>query len=149
MKHAYAVNPNLPSDRNIVLTKGKHVLFWKELSQEDHDKYADALLKNNQIVYEDTNGNLQIRDRETIWDESTNLWIPDLKAIRDKANNDIIAQAVQAYHSGNLDRHQFSKLSKEQQLELSKYLDDLLEIINIKESRDYDITLPLKPEFLA
>lgn len=145
MKHAYQITSN----GDMVLTKGEHIIFWKELSQEDHDKYADALLKNNQIVYEDSNGNLQIRDRETIWDEATNSWIPDVKAIRNKANDEVINQAMQAYSSANLDRHQFSKLTEDQQKELGAYLDNLLEIINIKESRDYDLALPLKPDFLA
>lgn len=144
MKHAYGIN----SAGNIILTKGEHVIFWKELNQEDHDKYADALLKNNQIVYEDDSGNLQIRDRDTIYDETTKTWIPDVKAIRDRANSIVIAQARQAYNTGNLDRHQFNKLSTEQQDELSKYLDDLLEIMNIEELSDYEIYLPPKPDFL-
>lgn len=145
MKHGYGIDSN----GNIILTKGEIVIFWKELSQEDHDKYAIAMTANNQIVYEDKEGNLQIRDRDTIYDETTDSWIPDVKAIRDKANNIIIAEAVQVYHAGNLDRHQFSKLPHDQQVELGRYLDQLLEIMSIKESCNYDLVLPLKPEFLS
>lgn len=145
MKYAYQIG----TDDNIYFTSGENVIFWKELSQEDHDKYYDARHKNNQIVYQDKKGNLQIRDKDTIWDESTKSWIPDVKAIRDRANNVIVAQSRQDYNAGNLDRHQFSKLSHDQQIELGKYLDELLEIMQIKESQDYDLHLPLKPEFLG
>jgi hypothetical protein len=145
MKYAYKIELN----GDVHFTSGEHVVFWKELTKEDHDIYINARHENNQIIYVDANGKLQVRDKLTLWDEATSSWIPDVKAIRDKANNEVINQARREYQVSNLDRHQFSKLSHDQQLELSKYLDDLLDIMNIKESRDYDLALPLKPEFLS
>jgi hypothetical protein len=135
MKYAYQIGV----DNKVYLASGENIIFWKELTEEDYNIYHDARHNKDQIIYKDANGNLQIRDKDTIWDEATNSWIPDVKAILDRVNNAAIAQARQAYQAGNLDRHQFSKLSHDQQLELGKYLDELLEIMNIKESRDYKL----------
>ncbi len=143
MKYAYQIT----STGEITFCSGENIIFWKEITQKDHDTCFDARHKNNQIIYVDKNGKLQSRDKLTIWDEVTSSWVPDVKAIRNKANNEVINQARQAYQAGNLDRHQFSKLSPAQQTELGKYLDKLLDIVNLKESQD-DLALPVKPKFL-
>ncbi len=145
MKYAYTVD----KDGNVTFTSGEHVVFWKELTEEQHNLYIKARHEKNQVIYQDEKGNLQTRDKDTIFDEKTKKWIPDVKGIRYKANQATIIQASQAYQRDNLDRHQFSKLSVKQQDELSKYLDKLLDIINVKESLDYDLKLPSRPDFLG
>lgn len=145
MKYAYQIG----TDNKVYLAAGENIIFWKELTQEEYSIHYDAMHNKKQILYIDEDGTLNARDQDTIYDETTKSWILDVKAIRDKTNNEVVNQARQAYNAGNLDRHQFSKLSHDQQIELSKYLDDLLEIMAIKESQDYDLHLPLKPEFLS
>jgi|GEM_PF-6969652 hypothetical protein len=144
MKYAYKVESN----GYVHFTSGENVVFWKELTEDEYNIHINARHNKKQIIYIDENGKLQARDKFTIWDEATNSWLPDVKAIRDTNNNEVINQARIAYNAGNLDRHQFSKLSHDQQLRLTKYLDELLDIINIKELPDYEIYLPPALEFL-
>ena len=143
MKYAYQIISN----GDIILSSGENIIFWKELTEDEYRTHFDARHNKNQIIYADKKGKLQSRDKLTIWDEATSSWIPDVKAIRDKANSEVILQAKKQYQANNLDRHQFSKLTAKQQEDLGKYLDKLLDIVNITDSQD-DLISPVKPKFL-
>ena len=141
MKYAYKQN----DDGNIVFTSSENLIFWKEITQNVYDAFIEAR-NADKIVYCDLTGNLAIRDKETIWDETTQTWIVDTVAVEAQAKQILISEANQAYHVNLLDRHQYNKLSVKQQKELDTYLDLLLDIVNGESNAT---KLPVKPDWLS
>ena len=135
------------NESQIIIDKTEHLASCAiEITYEQYNNLLQQLTEDK-LIWQDKQGNLQVRNRLTKYDESTDTWIPDQDAIDAENKAKLIASAQNAYDSSYkyTNPYEWNKLSQEQQQELTIYLDTLGDIIDGKS----ELTeLPTKPDFI-